>query len=408
MNNSLSAIIEMCIAELGLKDFILSLNEWQTIINSHMSQVGVGDYNAYYRLLIGSNTSFQQLLELIVVRETWFMREKEGLAYIPDFIRRLKNSPDIHIPFFSILSLPCSSGEEAYSISMLLQDAGFLDSQYRVDGVDVSREGIQLANRATYGNNSFRNTSELFKHSYFDREGDKLRVKEGFRKNVHFSCENVLTSHKWKDRGLYDVIVCRNFFLYLHPKAQKKLSDDFKHLLKPHGLLIVGASELETFKSFGFVPFGRYKNCSMKLKSVSEDIKGSSDHVERNLWMIDKRKEVKQISQEKILERAKQAANEGRFNEAMRDCSQYLLHDNQNPEVYYLMGLIHHANHEVEQAKDFFRKALYLDPYHHDTLIYMALLEEMVGKSSQAEALRRRADGSHIKKGTVELNGNES
>lgn len=398
MNNWLDRVIEMCIAELGLENQVMSSNEWQKIISNHMEQIGLANYEVYYQSLKDSASCFQELLERVVIPETWFMREQEGLAYIPYYFSRLIKDANSAIPFFSVLSLPCSSGEEPYSISMLLHDAGFSGIQYKIDAVDVSSTGIRTANHGVYGSNSFRNSVETFKHAHFDSEGEKLRVKNIFRKNVTFSCENVLRSKQWKAKGLYDVIVCRNFFLYLNSIAQKELAEDFKQILKPQGILIVGSSELQIFKSLGFETFGNLKNCAMKLKVTLPHVNNSIHQPVNKIVSVTKKIQNQQRKWEKVFSQAKLAANQGCLQQALAYCREYLLYNAQDPEVYYLMGLIHHADEKLQEAKDFFRKALYLDPNHYDTLMYMALLEEMIGENTQATALRKRAEKARAKK----------
>jgi len=398
MSNWLEAVIERCIAELGLEEQVMSLNEWQKMINTHMEEVGAENYEAYYKCLKKSASRFQELIERVVIPETWFMRQKESLEFIPYYLGRLIKNPESEVPFFSVLSLPCSSGEEPYSISMLLYDAGFSGIHYKVDAIDVSALGIRTAQQGIYGSNSFRNSSEAFKYAHFDPEGEKLRVKNIFRKNVNFSCENVLKSKQWKTRGSYDVIVCRNFFLYLNSNAQKELVEDFKQILKPQGILLVGSSELQIFKSLGFETFGNLKNCAMRLKVAPQHV-NSNPHSPLNRMMdLSKQIQNQQRKLEKVFSQAKLAANQGCLHEALVYCREYLRYHAEDPEVYYLMGLIHHADEKLQEAKDFFRQALYLDPNHYDTLMYMALLEEMIGENSQAAALRRRAEKARAKK----------
>lgn len=398
MSSWLDRVIEMCITELGLGSHVLSLNEWQKIINNHIEQIGARNYESYYQSLNTSAACFQELIERVVIPETWFMREQEGLAYIAYYFSHLAQVSNSVIPFFSVLSLPCSTGEEPYSISMLLHDAGFSGIQYKIDAVDVSNKAIQTANRGIYGGNSFRNSPETFKHAYFEPEGEKLRVKNIFRKNVDFSCENVLRSKRWKTKGLYDVIVCRNFFLYLNKNAQKELADDFKQLLKPKGFVIVGSSELQIFKFLGFETFGNLKNCTMRLKVTPPYVTITDSPSVSRIIHVSKKLQNQHLKLKKIFAKAKLAANQGCLHEALAYCREYLVYNSQDPEVYYLMGLIHHAEAKQEEAKDFLRKALYFDPNHYDTLMYMALLEEMNGESTQAMDLRKRAEKARAKK----------
>ncbi len=109
----------------------------------------------YWRTLLGSRDEQQALIEAVIVPETWFFRYPESFVTLAKLAsKRLAEINNLRA--LRILSLPCSTGEEPYSIAMALLDAGLKPHQFKVDGLDVSPLSVEKARRALYGKNSFR------------------------------------------------------------------------------------------------------------------------------------------------------------------------------------------------------------------------------------------------------------
>jgi chemotaxis protein methyltransferase WspC len=116
--------------------------------------VGAHDIEAYWQRLTTSPEERQALIETLVVPETWFYRDRE--AYVA--LARLANERLVRDPLhvLRVLSLPCSTGEEPYTIAMTLLDEGIGESRFTVDGFDISARAIDHARAGVYGRNSFR------------------------------------------------------------------------------------------------------------------------------------------------------------------------------------------------------------------------------------------------------------
>jgi chemotaxis protein methyltransferase WspC len=134
----------------------------------------------YWRILQGSRDEQQALIEAVIVPETWFFRYPESFATLAKLAsKRLAEINNLRA--LRILSLPCSTGEEPYSIAMALLDAGLQPHQFKVEGMDVSPLSVEKARRALYGKNSFRGQDMAFRDRHFTAQNDGFRLSDRVR-----------------------------------------------------------------------------------------------------------------------------------------------------------------------------------------------------------------------------------
>lgn len=253
--------------KIGLNRLALSDSIWKNAVKERMSACRMDQGESYYKKLIISPTEFQNLVELAIVPETWFFRDFPGIRYICKAVRELhaQGKKKVHI-----ISVGCSSGEEPYSIAIALLEAGLLMDSFLIEGLDISANNIEVARKGLYGANSFRTSSLIDFSRYFIEEKGSKRVDWPLRDKVIFHAENILDPKiTEKLLGPYDIIICRNFFIYLHPGAQKQVFQLFEKLLKPeNGILIVASTEIELAVKHGFELISGPKNCAFhKQKS---------------------------------------------------------------------------------------------------------------------------------------------
>lgn len=365
------------------------------------------DLSDYYELLIKNPKEFQELIELLVVPETWFFREPEALYQIAKFAneRIMKNQT---IDLFKILCLPCSSGEEAFSLAMALDRAGISSSKYKIDAVDISKKALVKAETGVYGRNSFRGKSLDFREAYFQKKEYGYVVSDKLRKPINFIYHNVFSPSFSKKRELYPVILCRNLLIYLSPKGKKQLLDVLDKLLLPTGILVVGKVEADIVLSHGYVSVDEKKQIFQKMHSIavtdnevpivkSESIFKSLQELAEKvpleaLSAKSGKKEIKQKTDNlPTLEAAIESANKGKLDEAEALGNEYLKNNHLDPCVYYLLGLISQARGIDEKAEHFFQKALYLKPDYYDVLVYLHLLYQKKGNPQQAKIYKTRA-----------------
>jgi len=188
--------------------------------------------------------AFARLLDASVNGETYFFRDPSGLAAFSSEIlpeRRLAVGPEGTI---DVWSAGCSTGEEAYTLAMVLAEKGTsLLRGVRIVGTDASAALIQRARQGVYGVHALRETPPARQAAHFDPLADgKFRVKPEIRARVEFGVRPF--GLEPTDGPLHDVILCRNVLMYLEPAARDAAVSLFTSRLKPGGYLLLGPSDV--------------------------------------------------------------------------------------------------------------------------------------------------------------------
>jgi chemotaxis protein methyltransferase CheR len=205
---------------------------------------GARDYYHYLRYDPGGPSELETLIERLTTHETYLFREQYQLdafrlELIPDFIAR-----DAGRRHLTVWSAGCSTGEEAYTLAILLrEDARLREWTLRVIGSDISRKVVATARRGHYGPSSFRVTTEYFQRKYFREKDGKFAVRDDVRALCSFGQMNLLSTERFRVLGRCDAIFCRNVLMYLSAEARQRIVDAFYDSLNPGGYLLLGHSE---------------------------------------------------------------------------------------------------------------------------------------------------------------------
>ena len=188
-------------------------------VQVRMDASDLSDLGAYLEFARASDAELQQLIETIVVPETWFWRDPQAFALLSRwaFESWLPKNP---LGPLRLLSLPCSTGEEPYSMAMTLLEAGFPAGRMSIDAVDISERALALARRAIYGKNSFRGAEPALRDQYFEAAGDAWRLRESVQSHVRFQQSNIFADDCLPGAERYDVIFCRNVLIYFDRETQ--------------------------------------------------------------------------------------------------------------------------------------------------------------------------------------------
>ncbi|AHI67006.1 cheR methyltransferase, SAM binding domain protein [Burkholderia thailandensis H0587] len=196
--------------------------------------------DAYWQRLNASADERRALIELFVVPETWFFREREAFGALARLgAQRLFAQP---ARVLRILSAPCSTGEEPYSAAMALLDAGIDPARFEIDALDISARAIAHAQRARYGRNSFRGHALGFRDRHFKAAADGWVLDERVRACVRFRQENLLDL-LGRAGEPYDFVFCRNVLIYFDRDAQDRVVRIVEERLDERGILFVGPAE---------------------------------------------------------------------------------------------------------------------------------------------------------------------
>jgi chemotaxis protein methyltransferase CheR len=218
-------------------------------LNPRLSALSLADFNDYYRYLRAASpetrrAELEEIVERITTNETYFFRE----AYQLDAFR-LEILPFLHQrkprgERLNIWSAGCASGEEAYTIAILILETGLFSGwNVRVFGNDISRRVLAMARKAQYGRSSFRATDPRLQRRYFREVEGKHQVKDEVRQLVTFGQINLLDESMTSMVNEVDVIFCRNVLIYFDQLSRKKVIETLHRKLAHGGHLLLGHSE---------------------------------------------------------------------------------------------------------------------------------------------------------------------
>ena len=207
---------------------------------------GFRDYYHFLKYNRNKDQELSDIMDVLTTNETYFFREAFQLKAFTDEIipslREMKmKSGDRTL---RIWSAGCSSGEEPYTIAILLLDmGGFSDWNVEIIGTDISQRVIQQARKGLYGKSSFRVTDDSYIRRYFTEQDGMYRVNDKVRGLVTISHLNLLDANRIALLGRMDVIFCRNVIIYFDQMARRKVIDSFYRTLREGGYLLLGHSE---------------------------------------------------------------------------------------------------------------------------------------------------------------------
>ncbi|MFJ2328321.1 CheR family methyltransferase [Pseudomonas sp. NPDC087690] len=365
----------------------------------------------YWQLLQGSRDEQQALIEAVIVPETWFFRYPESFATLGKLARNRLNELN-NMRALRILSLPCSTGEEPYSIAMALLDAGLKPHQFKVDGMDVSPLSVEKARRALYGKNSFRGQDLDYRERHFSAEQDGHRVNENVREQVRLQVGNVLDPALLASEPAFDFVFCRNLLIYFDQPTQKQVFEVLKRLTHVDGVLFIGPAEGSLLGRLGMRSIGIPQSFAFSRHSdphpeplptpkpvtlpISPAPRSPSPLPVRNrpfsaVTPLPITRNSTNPDAATLLANIAALANEGKSAEARAACEQYLRSHEPVAQVFYWLGLLSDVAGLTLEAQGFYRKALYLEPQHPEALMHLAALLQAQGDSVGARRLQERA-----------------
>jgi chemotaxis protein methyltransferase CheR len=183
------------------------------------------------------------IVDLLTIHETYFFREDHQLhalsrEILPDLMKRRQDRT------LRIWSAGCSTGEEVYSIAMLLADRpGGQDWRIEISGSDISQRVLEVARRGVYPASSFRTTPPEMRSRFFHPEGNGFRIDDSVKRMVNFFPFNLADVERAAMLPKMDVILCRNVIIYFDLAVKKRVIDMFWNRLRPGGYLLLGHSE---------------------------------------------------------------------------------------------------------------------------------------------------------------------
>ena len=414
--------------EIGLDAASVGSSAIERAVRLRMKGLGLKKHEDYLRVLQSSRAQpslrgqdeWEELVESVVVAETWFFRDGDPFRALVELVQR-EWLPQYAVRPFRLLSLPCSSGEEPYSLAMALLDANIPPERFTIDAADISARALARAQRAVYGKNSFRGKNLDFRDRHFQATPEGHALHPHVRQCVQFHRANILADDFFTGSAPYDFIFCRNLLIYFDRDTQAKALEKLTRLLAPQGVLFVGPAELPLTTGQGFVSLNLPMAFACRRtgdtvapapatgrpKSRAPQSAASPTVTPKSLLAAsqpahpatapavapppDLRSTTADGQLPDDLAAARRLADAGRLAEAAVMCQTHLDRQGPSAQVFYLLGLVRDASGDP-QAMDYYRKALYLEPNHYETLLHMSLLLEKNGDLAGAHTFKRRAE----------------
>ena len=190
-----------------------------------------------------AESEFDQIYDLVTTNETYFFREPAQLTafteeIVPDILTRKP------VKKVRIWSAGCSSGEEPYSLAILLAEAGWYGkAEFEIFASDINQQVLAKARKGTYRENAFRATDPTMREKYFTREAEAWRIRDEVRNRVSFGRLNLYDESRVSLLGHLDVVFCRNVIIYFDDASKRIVVTNFYNRLVEGGYLLLGHSE---------------------------------------------------------------------------------------------------------------------------------------------------------------------
>lgn len=205
----------------------------------------LNSFEEYLKLIrISSNgNELTRLFDAVTTNETYFFREPQQLdvfanVIIPKVMATKKAGQKL-----KLWSSACSSGEEPYTISIMLSEKSIRADKFEIHASDLSEAVLSSAKKAEYNSYSIRNIPDNYLKKYFSSKGQLHALNASVKSTVKFNKVNLIDDKKIKSFRGMDIIFCRNVLIYFDAKAKQRVVSNLYDCLNPGGYLFIGSSE---------------------------------------------------------------------------------------------------------------------------------------------------------------------
>ena len=216
---------------------------------ARMRELQYEDYDDYFTFVstgIEGKLEWNILADKVTIKETSFFRHRDSLEYVRQYLQQKIYNKSLS-DNFDVWSVGCSTGEEPYSLAMVLNDCyefASLDAYYGVTGMDISQTALNFARKARYSKRRMELLKPVETRRYFVQCTDgSYEVIGKLRERVCFTQANIINARQLPDVKV-DVIFCQNLLVYFRRWLRRDLLNALVDRLKPGGLLIVGLGEM--------------------------------------------------------------------------------------------------------------------------------------------------------------------
>jgi chemotaxis protein methyltransferase CheR len=216
-------------------------------IAERMAALGLEDFAAYFhRLRADSDGEIEQFINAFTVNETYFYREDHQLRCLTTDLLAERKQTKPAAESYRVWSVPCSTGEEPYSLAMwLLENWPEVDThEIEIIGSDIDTDCLEAARAGLYGARALMRLSTELVEKYFEPAGpDHWRLVSDLRDSVQFSSVNIVDPESVRPHGTFDVIFCRNVLIYFDDASRRIAAENLYESLAPGGFICLGHTE---------------------------------------------------------------------------------------------------------------------------------------------------------------------
>ncbi len=405
-------------------------------LHRRMQAVQAHDYSSYFRYLerhYERRGELKKLLSLLTIGETYFFRyrsDREALVQhvLPELIRHRSAERSLRI-----WSAGCSTGEEPYSIAILLLEHFPQLADWNIDilATDINKRSLRQARQGIYRAHALRLTAGPYREKYFSPLGDDLfMLNPRVRRLVRFAYHNLQAAESPIGNSAQkpDLIFCRNVLIYFRRETFGKIIEQFHRYLEPGGYLFLGHAEslagTDLFRRTHQQGAFFYQRQDLPKPDGAQSLASDSTPAADPLGKMPKllpaplRPEVKRPNPADLLRLAREAfdredfagasslfaeilqsfpehvdaligqglilANQGRYQEARQLCARAIRFNDLCPEAYLLRGLILDMEEEPERAAVEYQKVLWLQMDFIMPRYYLSKLHRRLGRTTEA------------------------
>ncbi len=377
-----------CLRErVGLDAESIGLGTLDHAIDEAMRRLGAANPATLYQRVLLDLDAWQVLLEEVTVPETWFFRVPEQFVELAAFARARGGQGA-----FRLLSLPCSTGEEAWSAALALADAGLPYGAFEIVGVDVNATSVASAQRARYRRTAFRGAPPPVGHG--EEINGEWQPSAALARRVSFRVGNALDPMLLADGGPFDAVFCRNLLIYLDPPARRRVLDRIDALLASDGLVFAGQAEAlpaldprwQAAEGLGALTYRRAGSKELAAPPAKPVALPTPRRRERAPIPL----LVPGPAPLSAFDEACRLADGGALVQAESLLLQCLAANQEDAAAWRLLGTVRLALDELAGADDAFARAGYLERDDEESLRLRILIAERLGDTDSAARLRAR------------------
>ncbi|SDI98182.1 CheR family methyltransferase [Salimicrobium halophilum] len=251
MKNDFEAFIESLDRKTGIDLSKYKEAQMKRRLTTLRDKRGFSTFQDYFRALDKEESLLNELLDRMTINVSEFYRNAKRWETLKEKVLPLFRSKNQKIRLWSAA---CSTGEEPYTLAILLEEAGM--KNYEIIATDIDKKALEKAKRGVYPKRALREMPERLCQKHFDQSGDMYEVKQEIKEKVVFKHHNLLLDSYPSSCQL---IICRNVLIYFTEETKASIYKGFNHSLVDDGILFVGSTEqIFTPQQYNFSVFDTF------------------------------------------------------------------------------------------------------------------------------------------------------